>query len=125
MNLAEFVEESLTEILEGIRAAQKKDGGNAVGAEMFAATDKGLLVHGGASGNFTIVDFDVSVVAENKVGGKGGLKVWGVGLEGEAGRSSQHTSRVKFSVQLRIPEGAKAPKSSFAREIDDSYQTAI
>jgi hypothetical protein len=29
MNLAEFVEESLTEILAGIRSAQKKEGGDA------------------------------------------------------------------------------------------------
>jgi hypothetical protein len=111
MNLAEFVEESLTEILTGIRAAQKKEGGDAVGAEMYGG-GKGLLISGGTSGQFTVVNFDLSVVAENKVGGKGGLKVWGVGLEGEAGRSGQHTSRVSFSVQLRIPQGAKAPRAS-------------
>ena len=77
MNLAEFVEESLTEILQGIRAAQQKEGGGEVGAEMPGATGTGLPVAGGAYGQFTVVDFDVSVVAENKVGGKGGLKVWG------------------------------------------------
>jgi Trypsin-co-occurring domain 2 len=109
MNLAEFVEESLTEILTGIRAAQKKEGGDAIGAEMYGVTEKGLLVSGGGYGQFTVVNFDVSVVAENKVGGKGGLKVWGVGLEGEAGRSGQHTSRVSFSVHLRIPQGLKGP----------------
>jgi hypothetical protein len=92
MNLAEFVEESLTEILAGIRAAQKKEGGGEVGAEFSAGTNKVLLVSGGSEGQFTIVDFDVSVVAENKVDGKGGLKVWGVGIEGGAGHSSQHTS---------------------------------
>jgi hypothetical protein len=118
MNLAEFVEASLTEILSGIRAAQKKDAGGAIGAEMYADTDKGLLVGGGTSGHFTVVDFDVSVVAENKSGGQGGLKVWGVGLEGEAGRSTQQTSRVKFSVQLRIPQGDNAPKSSFNRDLN-------
>jgi hypothetical protein len=42
-------------------------------AEMHAATDKGLLVHSGTSGLFTVVDVDVSVVAEDKAGGKGGL----------------------------------------------------
>jgi hypothetical protein len=78
MNLAEFVEESLTEILTDIRAAQNKEGGGAVGAEMYGVTEKGLLVSGGAYGQFTVVNFGVSVVAENKVGGKGGLKVWGV-----------------------------------------------
>jgi ferredoxin len=107
MNLAEFVEESLTEILTGIRAAQRKEGGGAVGAQMYGTTEK--LVAGGISGHFTVVDFDVSVVAENKAGGKGGLKVWGMGLEGEAERLSQHTSRVRFCVHVRIPQGDKRP----------------
>jgi hypothetical protein len=87
--------------------------------------DKGLLVAGGTSGHFTVVDFDVSVVAENKAGGKGGLKVWGVGIEGEAGHSSQHTSRVRFSVHLQIPQGAKAPDTSYDRDVEDSsYEDA-
>jgi hypothetical protein len=98
----------------------------ACGAEFHGATDKGLLMTGGSSGQFTVVDFDVSVVAKNKAGGKGGLKVWGVGLEGEAGRPSQHTSRMKFSVHLRIAEGGKAPKSSFHRDLSDSgYRPAV
>jgi hypothetical protein len=58
------------------------------------------------------VDFDVSVVAENKAGGKGDLKVWGVGVEGEAGHSNQQTSRVRFSIHVRIPQGDKARDSS-------------
>jgi hypothetical protein len=32
MNLDEFIERTLSEILAGIRAAQSKDGGSAVGA---------------------------------------------------------------------------------------------
>jgi hypothetical protein len=111
MNLAEFVEESLTEILKGIRSAQQKEGGGAIGAEMHGIPKEGLLVHGATSGIFTVVDFDVSVVAETSAGGKGGLRVWSVGLEGEGKRSDQQTSRVRFSVQLKIPRGEAAPRS--------------
>jgi hypothetical protein len=32
LNLAEFVEETLSEVLKGIRAAQSKEGGGAIGA---------------------------------------------------------------------------------------------
>jgi hypothetical protein len=111
MNLAEFIEESLTEILAGVRGAQKQEGGMAIGAEMFGAP-KGdsLLVLGGTSGTFTIVEFDVSVVAETSAGGKGGLRVWSVGVEGEGKRSDQQTSRVRFAVQLKIPQGEKAAR---------------
>jgi len=69
MNLSEFVEETLTEILAGIRAAQKKDGGQEIAAEMFSAEGKAMgIIAGGTSGIFTIVQFDVSVLAETKAG---------------------------------------------------------
>jgi hypothetical protein len=97
MNLAEFVEESLTEILSGIHAAQKKEGGGAIGAEMFGVPSGNLMVAGGTSGHFTIVELDVSVVAETSAGGKGGLRVWSVGVEGEG---SGQTSKLAASALL-------------------------
>jgi hypothetical protein len=96
MNVAEFVQESLTQIISGIVAAQKIDGGEAVGAEMYGApnTPTGHLIQGGTSGIFTVVDFDISVVAESKAEGKGGLRVWGIGpAEAGAGLSSHRTTR--------------------------------
>jgi hypothetical protein len=108
MNLAEFVEESLSEILQGIRAAQKQDGGGAIGAQTYGAPQG--LHHGGVAGMFTTVEFDVSVVAETTGSGKAGLKVWSVGFEGGGGHSSQQTSRVKFAVHIKIPQGDSAPE---------------
>ena len=61
MNLAE-----LTEVLEGVRKAQAKEGGENVAAALSKTDDKGLLVHDENLGTFTVVDFDVSVVAEAK-----------------------------------------------------------
>jgi hypothetical protein len=81
MNLAEFVEETLTEILSGIRAAQKKEGGGAVGAGGVVPTQASLLVRGPTLDDvFTVVEFDVSVLAETSKGGKGELRVWSVGV---------------------------------------------
>jgi hypothetical protein len=126
MNVAEFVEESLSQILAGIRAAQKKEAGEAVGAEMHGNVPSGRLIHGGTSGIFTVVDFDISVIAESKTEGKGGLRVWGVGgAEVGAGLSNHHTSRVQFSVQLRIPKGGKAPHSKFNDDIDYGRTSAV
>jgi hypothetical protein len=118
MNLSEFVEETLTEILTGIRAAQKKEGGQEIAAEMFSADGKAMgIIAGGTSGFFTIVQFDVSVLAETKAGGKAGLKVWSVGAEGGGEHTSQHTSRIKFSVHLKLPMSSKAPSSTFNRTL--------
>jgi Trypsin-co-occurring domain 2 len=122
MNLADFVEQSLSEILMGVRAAQKKEGGAAVAAEMYGAPAKdSLLVIGGSSGTFTVVEFDVSVVAETTAGGKGGLRVWSVGIEGEGKRSDQQTSRVRFAVQLKLPRGEAAPKSGATQRVESEY----
>jgi hypothetical protein len=88
-DLAEFVEQSLTQILQGIRAAQKQDGGPAIGA-LIGTTATGvshnLLLHA-TGGLFTVVEFDVSVVAETSMGAKGGLKVWSAGVEAGGQRS--------------------------------------
>jgi hypothetical protein len=114
LNLAEFVEETLSEILSGIRAAQKKEGGGAIGAGGYAtATPHSLLVPG-MDGAYTIVEFDVSVLAETSAGGKGALKVWSVGgLEAGGKRSDQQTSRVRFGVHVKIPRGDKLEGSGF------------
>jgi hypothetical protein len=112
MNLSEFIEETLSEILSGIRAAQGKEGGGAIGAAGILAKNTTLLAEGyGGDAVFTVVEFDVSVLAETSGGGKGALKVWSVGsLEAGGKRSDQHTSRVRFAVQLKIPPGDKATR---------------
>jgi hypothetical protein len=103
------VEETLSEILAGIRAAQKKEGGGAIGAHGLVATTASLLVRGITDDVFTVVEFDVSVLAETSGGGKGSLKVWSVGgIEAGGKRSDQQTSRVRFAVQVKIPPGDKA-----------------
>jgi hypothetical protein len=116
MNLSEFVEETLSEVLAGIRAAQKKEGGKNVAAEMYADASRQGVISGGTSGFFTVVQFDVSVAAETKAGGKGGLRVWSVGVEGSGEHTAQSTNRVKFSVHVKLPQGASVvPDRSFDR----------
>jgi hypothetical protein len=118
MNLSEFVEETLTEILAGIRSAQKKEGGDHISAEMYGDGSALGIISGGPSGFFTVVQFDVSVAAETKAGGKGGLRVWSVGVEGSGEHNSHHTNRVKFSVHLKLPDGKTVPADrSFNRPI--------
>jgi len=125
VNLAEFIEETLSEILAGIRSAQKKAGGGAVGAQMYAAPTHNNLISGGTSGQFTIVEFDVLVAAETSAGGKAGIRVMSIGAEGGGERKSQESSRVRFAVQVRIPDGDKAERvkgfdsESDYRPIDD------
>jgi Trypsin-co-occurring domain 2 len=117
VNLAEF-EETLSEILTGIRAAQKREGGDAIGAGFVVGSISGSAIAGTSnlfrshdSGIFTVVDFDVSVAAETTKRGKGGIRVMSIGAEGGAERKSHETSRVKFAVQIRIPEDGPAKRT--------------
>jgi hypothetical protein len=124
MDIAEFVEETLSEILRGIRAAQGKEGGGAIGATGVTVWSPnhpvtGPLLPGYGYAVFTAVEFDVSVVAETSGGGKGALKVWSVDSI-EAGGSVPTSTRAECgspsnSKSLRVTrqnnhEGSSLPE---------------
>jgi hypothetical protein len=118
VNLKEFVEETLTEILDGVREAQKKDGGDTVGALTSLAMSHGNVVSMGTRGFLAIIEFDVSVAAEAGGGGKGGKRVMSVGVEGGGQYKSSETSRVKFSVPVVLPKGSDEGTRGFNRALN-------
>jgi hypothetical protein len=103
VDLKSFVAESLSQILEGIRDAQGRPHGENVAADGYIGAHGNLLT-GGTSGFFTVVDFDVSVIAESKEGA-GTVRVAEIEASDANIRSGQNTSRVKFSVHVRLPKG--------------------
>jgi len=110
VNLAEFIDETLSEILTGIRAAQKRKSGEAIGTKF----EWGKLVRSAADNTYQfhtrdfVVDFDVSVATETTKDGKAGIRVVSVGAEGGAERKSHESSRVKFAIRVQIPEDNRA-----------------
>lgn len=108
MDLKNFVAESLSQIIDGIKEAQSRPGGDNVAAQGYIGS-QGNLIAGGRSGFFTMVDFDVLVAAETKEGG-GSIKVASIESSDGNSRSAQNASRVKFSVHLRLPPGAALPQ---------------
>jgi hypothetical protein len=113
MDLNDFINESLTAILAGIRAAQAKEGGGKIVAELYASglEEKNIIARG-ESGTFTFVEFDIAVSAgaEGKAGV--GLKVASFGVEAGGARTSQATNRIKFSVPIKLPHGEAAPAAA-------------
>jgi hypothetical protein len=120
MDLRTFVAESLSQILDGIRDAQQRPGGGNVAADGYI-TPQGNLMAGGTSGFFTLVDFDVSVLAEAKEGGSS-VRVASAEISDGASKSLQNTSRVKFSVHVRLPDGAANKAPSHGQRRGSSYQ---
>lgn len=119
MDIKQFVNQSLTQILDGIVDAQKHSNGSNIAAEAFISP-KGNLMNGGTSGIFTIVDFDISVVASTSDRGES-IRVSSVEIASGSERTAQNTSRVKFSVHVRLPQGGRAPPSSSSHSIDSEY----
>lgn len=108
MELDEFIKASLTQIIAGVQNAQAEELGENINAEFGHRDDVGgQLIHSGAFGMVTRVDFDVAVSAELDGGGKANLKVFGVGVEGGGGTKHSNMNRVAFSVPVRLPDGDK------------------
>ena len=97
MDLSDFISESITEITEGLLQAQKQVSKHGVD----------IRTAGGDTG-YSEIEFDVAVTARHTkdLGGKAKLSVLGIGLElGKDGdKTTGLTSRIKFSVELSIPE---------------------
>ncbi len=100
----------MAQILKGVTLAQKQKNGEHIAAEGIHGKISDHLFIERHVGAFTVMDFDVSVVAETKGGGKGRVKVFGIGeASGGLDRGVQNTNRVRFAVNLKLPTGAKEP----------------
>lgn len=103
MELKTFVSETLTQILDGIREAQGRPGGEDVGAEGYYGQDP-QITNNGDHGFFTSVKFDISVVAETKEGGSS-IKVAEMQRDDGTTKTAQQANRVQFGVHIRLPKG--------------------
>ena len=114
MDLEEFIEASLTQIVSGIQAAS--EGVAKAGGELnprIDLQDSSFPTYQGTDGRKRIlqqVEFDVAVTvsSERDGGGSASLNVAGVfSIAGEGGAKSGESSisRVKFSVPLGLPVG--------------------
>lgn len=113
MKLSEFVQEVLTEVVAGIRAAQAGEGGAFIvpggdGGHNYANHPR---LSASARLKSTIVDFDIAVTVEDssKGGGGGGIKVFGIGANAQGEMSSRDTtvSRIQFAVPVLLPESRR------------------
>lgn len=109
MDLKTFVSQSLTQILDGVREAQKSPGGEHVAADGYIGSE-GNLMAGGTSGFFTKVDFDILVLAETK-DGHPTVRVGDAQIVNDSQNTNQNASRVKFSVHVRLPKGGAIRES--------------
>lgn len=97
MDLQNFIKESLVQIEQGIKSANKE-------LKEENASDRISYVISPSSDVRQDIDFDVavSVSNENEVGGKAGISVFaiGAGVKNDNKTINQSVSRIKFKVSL-------------------------
>ena len=115
MDLDEFVETVLKDVLSGIRNVQKDPSiGSFVVPAMIGGHDYAdhARVSIQAHLTSTIIDFDIAVTVEESsaVTGEGGIKIAGIGakVEGDSQAKDTRTSRIQFAVPVLLPESQRS-----------------
>lgn len=117
MDLQTFVGESIRQILLGIKDAQEFGKTMEPPAQVNPEVSnwpKDAMRTGPIGHLVQSIEFDVAVTTSESSAreGSAGLRVWGVGAEGEGKRSreTENVSRIRFSVPVALPRYFK-PKS--------------
>jgi len=105
MNLDEFVADTLLQIIKGVSTAQ--EGAKAIGARVNPRplSDVGLRVTSDSGAPIHPIEFDVAVTTEKGSSGGAKVSVWGVGAGGELASKDITVSRIKFQIQVALPQG--------------------
>lgn len=107
VTVSDYVRDTLSEIIAGVRAAQELDGGEMVGRSPTVTTD--MNISSDLQGNTVmLVRFDLATTVEQKQQGKVGASVKVVALGGfegggEKSMSSAAISRVSFVIPMAVP----------------------
>jgi len=112
MDLKEFVAETITQIVEGVKDAQSraKQHGARVNPHLTTSADlavkHGILIASGSAAQ--LVGFDVAITAKEGTETKGGIGIvvgaFALGSTGQSKEEGSAVSRVKFCVPLVLPE---------------------
>lgn len=118
MDLKDFVGRALADIVEAVLDAQTKLGDNGRFINPELSTQQGPLekqgklvsIHGQL---VQTVEFDIAVTATSGTGTKGGIGVVvgaiALGSQGQSSAENSANSRIRFSVPITLPYGAKMP----------------
>lgn len=109
MELKDFVEQTLTQIFDGIKAANEKHDGKENGIinpNLQLGRDNYTSI-GGHNYPIREAEFDVALTSTSGTETKGGIGVFlgpvGVGSQGQSNDESTSMTRIKFSVPIAYP----------------------
>jgi hypothetical protein len=112
VELKDFVSAVLTQIIDGVKTAQRTGHAKEGEVNPLLSTQQGVLQNQGRLVSrwgqlVQVVKFDVAVTAEEGKGTKGGIGIFmggvGLGSQGESKASQASVSRIQFEVPLSLP----------------------
>jgi len=127
MTIKEFVEDTLTQIVDGVQAAQERIGKSGASINRKGMTLRFDHLEGRRYDPKTAeieerVQFDIAVTVEAGTGTKGGVGVFmgaiGLGSQGQSNNKDTYVSRVQFNVPIIFPPSARN-KSNVQDQVED------
>lgn len=111
MKLEDFISESITQIISGVKKAQdyaEKNNASVNPISLQQGTSSGDSYYDGRTLRpAQVVDFNISVTTkdEGQVSGKAGVfvSVFKLGVEGKEGVENLMSNRIKFSIPIMLP----------------------
>lgn len=103
MNIREFVNTAITEIIKGV-----EDAGTFIATKAEFADGASVNPIRPGARKVNNIDFDIAVTVSDTKGGRGGITVLGVGIEGGGSTERSSISRIKFQVPVRFPYDTEA-----------------
>lgn len=110
MNLQEFIQTALSEIVAGVAEARIEGGrhGATIGSNrVFGHLKEAGIITDQNGRPVTTVEFDIALAEANATDTKGGIGVFlgtvGLGSQGASHGESSSNSRIKFSVPIIFP----------------------
>ena len=110
MKLSDFVSQTLTELIDGVKKAQRY--GREQGAEINANIASGIVreqkrLPSQTGGVIEFIEFDIAVTSSEGEQTQGGVGVFvgpiGLGAKGKSESQNSSVNRIKFSVPIAFP----------------------
>lgn len=103
MELNEFIQETLSQIIQGVKDTQEyaQKNGACINPNRFGTISPKAIMTVGDDGISAIqkVDFEVSLISTDCINGKASIKV----LSGDIAKETSAVNKVKFSIILTLP----------------------
>jgi hypothetical protein len=111
MELKDFVSETLKQVMEGVKVAQKfsKESGGKINPKGIYTTSTTSHPQLYTTDNelVQVIEFDVAVTATESDKAKGGIGIFvgafGIGAQGESGNQNSAINRIQFKVPIILP----------------------